>query len=115
MDLARAGIHPYAWVVNQSLSPLEVRDPVLLARRGREGRYIDEVRVSESITDVRQWKTWINDRIIGHLEIGPEAFPVTGAQSVSTDGTVSAKADNLSEPGRPRSRPMRKREARATN
>ena len=28
-DLERAGIRPYAWVINQSLSPLSLRDPVL--------------------------------------------------------------------------------------
>ena len=58
-------------------------------------RYIDEVRVSDSITDVRQWKTWINDRIVGHLEIGPEAFPATGAQSVSTYDLGSGRGLNI--------------------
>lgn len=42
-DLRRAAIEPHAWVINQSLAPLEVRDPVLTARKGQEGRYIDEV------------------------------------------------------------------------
>lgn len=43
-DLERAGIRPFAWVVNQSLTPLIVTDPVLLARRASERRYLDEVR-----------------------------------------------------------------------
>ncbi len=43
-DLRRAGIEPYAWIVNQSLAPLELSDPLLLARRAQEGRYLDEVR-----------------------------------------------------------------------
>jgi arsenite-transporting ATPase len=43
-DLARAGITPFAWVVNQSLTPLTVDDPVLASRRRRERRYIDEVQ-----------------------------------------------------------------------
>lgn len=30
-DLRRASIEPYAWIVNQSLLPLEVRDPLLAA------------------------------------------------------------------------------------
>ena len=47
-------------------------------------RYIDELRVPEQVTDVRQWSTWINDRLIGHLEVGPEDAPATGTQSVST-------------------------------
>jgi arsenite-transporting ATPase len=42
-DLARAGIRPFAWVLNQSLAPLQVRDPVLAARRRQEGAYIGEV------------------------------------------------------------------------
>ena len=43
-DLRRAGIEPYAWVVNQSLAPIAVSDPVLVARRAQEGRYLNEVR-----------------------------------------------------------------------
>jgi len=42
-DLLRAGIRPFAWVINQSLSPLTVHDPVLLARKHREASYIREV------------------------------------------------------------------------
>jgi arsenite-transporting ATPase len=42
-DLRRASIEPYAWVVNQSLSPLELSHPVLVARRGQESRYLAEV------------------------------------------------------------------------
>ena len=42
-DLQRAQIHPFAWIINQSLSPLEVRDPVLVARQQCEGKYIHEV------------------------------------------------------------------------
>lgn len=43
-DLVRADIHPFAWVINQSLLPLAVTDPVLVQRRAREGRFHDEVR-----------------------------------------------------------------------
>jgi arsenite-transporting ATPase len=43
-DLARAGITPFAWVVNQSLTPLTVHDPVLASRRRRERRYLEEVQ-----------------------------------------------------------------------
>jgi arsenite/tail-anchored protein-transporting ATPase len=42
-DLVRAGIRPYAWVINQSLAPLPVTDPVLLARQHHERGYIREV------------------------------------------------------------------------
>jgi arsenite-transporting ATPase len=43
-DLARAGISPFAWVVNQSLAPVVTRDPVLAARRATEAPYLAEVR-----------------------------------------------------------------------
>jgi arsenite-transporting ATPase len=42
-DLERAGIRPYAWVINQALTPLSVRDPLLARRRASEGPYIREV------------------------------------------------------------------------
>ncbi|MBL8973607.1 MAG: arsenical pump-driving ATPase [Myxococcales bacterium] len=43
-DLERAGIHPFAWVVNQCLTPLAVTDPVLAARRAREAQYLAEIK-----------------------------------------------------------------------
>jgi arsenite-transporting ATPase len=42
-DLERAGIHPFAWVIQQSLLPLVVTDPLLVRRRAAEQRYHDEV------------------------------------------------------------------------
>jgi arsenite-transporting ATPase len=42
-DLSRAGIAPYAWVINQSLTPLTVTDPLLCSRKFREATYIKEV------------------------------------------------------------------------
>ncbi len=42
-DLARAEIHPYAWVVNESLTPLTLSDPVLRARRANEAGHLDEL------------------------------------------------------------------------
>lgn len=42
-DLARAGIHPFAWVVNQCLTPVPITDPLLRARRLLEGRYLNEL------------------------------------------------------------------------
>ena len=42
-DLRRAEIEPYAWVINNSLSPLNVTDPLLLERQQNEARYIREV------------------------------------------------------------------------
>ncbi len=42
-DLGRANIATYGWVINQSLAPLSITDPVLKARRAQERRYISEV------------------------------------------------------------------------
>lgn len=45
-DLRRAEIEPAAWIVNQSLTPLAVTDPVLRARQAQEARWLREI-VSE--------------------------------------------------------------------
>jgi arsenite-transporting ATPase len=54
-DLARAGITPFAWVVNQSLTPLTVDDPVLASRQRRERRYIAEVQGLATRVAVAPW------------------------------------------------------------
>jgi arsenite-transporting ATPase len=43
-DLKRAGITPYAWVINQSFCATGTKDSVLAARGQLESRYISEVR-----------------------------------------------------------------------
>ena len=43
-DLRRAGIEPYAWVINQSFAGGAFRDPVLAERGLREAPYFAEVR-----------------------------------------------------------------------
>jgi arsenite-transporting ATPase len=48
-DLRRAEIEPYAWIINHSLTPLTVSDPVLRGRQRHEARYIQEV-VAEHAT-----------------------------------------------------------------
>jgi len=42
-DLVRAGIHPFAWVVNQSLAPLTLTDPLLRARQANEVQFVNEL------------------------------------------------------------------------
>ena len=42
-DLRRAGIEPFAWIVNQSFAGDDIRDPVLRDRGAREDRYLTEV------------------------------------------------------------------------
>ncbi len=42
-DLKRAEINPFAWVINQSLAPLPVTDPILISRKQNESRFLREV------------------------------------------------------------------------
>jgi len=48
-DLRRAEIEPFAWVINQSLVPLDLTDPILRRRQHHEMQFIDEVRASLAI------------------------------------------------------------------
>jgi arsenite/tail-anchored protein-transporting ATPase len=54
-DLLRAEIRPFAWVVNQSLVPLTVTDPVLARRRANEARFHAEVRELASQVALVPW------------------------------------------------------------
>ena len=54
-DLARADITPFAWVVNQSLTPLEVTDPLLRARRSHEAICLGELAAHGRRTALEQW------------------------------------------------------------
>ena len=47
-DLRRAEIEPAGWVINQSLVPLPVEDPVLKQRKHYEATYVEEVRTSHA-------------------------------------------------------------------
>jgi arsenite/tail-anchored protein-transporting ATPase len=54
-DLARADIRPFAWVVNQSLTPLAVTDPVLRARRSHEAAHLRELAGHARHTALEPW------------------------------------------------------------
>jgi arsenite-transporting ATPase len=55
--LRRAEIEPYAWIINQSLSPLMVTDPVLRGRQAHEAAYIREVAEQQARrTALLPWK-----------------------------------------------------------
>jgi arsenite/tail-anchored protein-transporting ATPase len=58
-DLLRAGISPFAWVINQSLAPLRLGDPVLRARRFHERPFIQEV--SEELAPRTALVPWLAD------------------------------------------------------
>ena len=61
-DLQRAGITPFAWVINQSLVPLDVTDPVLVRRRANEARYHTEVRALSREVVVVPWSASTDPR-----------------------------------------------------
>ena len=61
-DLARAGITPFAWVVNQALAPLDVSDPVLVHRKANEEPFLAEVdRGAERVVLV-PWRAPVDER-----------------------------------------------------
>jgi uncharacterized protein (TIGR04255 family) len=58
-------------------------------------RYIDEVRVPEPITDVREWGKWIDNSVIGPLTIGPDDVAVRIAQGFVTFDLGDGKGLNF--------------------
>jgi arsenite-transporting ATPase len=62
-DLRRAGIEPFAWVINQSFAGGEVQDPVLRERGAREAPYLSEVR--EHLATRLAWVPWYADAPVG--------------------------------------------------
>jgi arsenite-transporting ATPase len=55
-DLRRAGIEPYAWIVNQSLAPTRPSDPLLAARARLEAPYIREARTQADRLALVPWR-----------------------------------------------------------
>ena len=56
-DLRRAGIEPWAWVINSSLAAASPSDPLLVARATEERRHIERVRNSVARTAIIPWLT----------------------------------------------------------
>jgi len=54
-DLARADVKPFAWVVNQSLTPLDLSDPVLLSRRAHEAAHLLELQGNSARIVLEPW------------------------------------------------------------
>jgi arsenite/tail-anchored protein-transporting ATPase len=77
-DLNRAGIRPFAWVINQSLSPLALDHPLLKARRDDEHRFIEEVR---QYTDRFAVVPWLSQEPIGVQGLQQLTIDVTGVCS----------------------------------
>jgi arsenite/tail-anchored protein-transporting ATPase len=62
-DLRRAGIEPFAWVINQSFAGMHVSDPVLRERGLREHPYLKEVR--DQLATRVAWAPWYAEAPIG--------------------------------------------------
>lgn len=56
-DLRRAGIEPWAWVINSSLSAASPTDPLLVARATEERQHIKRVQNSVSRVAIIPWLT----------------------------------------------------------
>ena len=61
-DLARADIEPFAWVVNQSLTPLVVTDPVLCSRRAHEATHLRELTEHGARIVIEPWSEAFSPR-----------------------------------------------------
>lgn len=55
-DLERAGIHPYAWIVNQSFAATGTSDPVLAARAAAEHRWIKTALDAADRAAIVDWR-----------------------------------------------------------
>jgi arsenite-transporting ATPase len=54
-DLARAEIKPFGWVVNQSLTPLDVKDPVLRSRQAQETKHLRKLAMHAANLVIEPW------------------------------------------------------------
>ena len=62
-DLRRAGIEPFAWIVNQSFSGGGITDPILRERGVREAPYLAEVR--DQLAGRLAWIPWYAEPPVG--------------------------------------------------
>lgn len=79
-DLRRAEIEPFAWVINQCLAPLAVKDPTLVQRRASECRFHQEVQSLSRRVAVIPWSD--------HSDASATAAPVSASGGVSFHGLV---------------------------
>jgi arsenite-transporting ATPase len=75
-DLARAGITPYAWVINQSYALVETADPTLRARARNETPHYDAVLGAQARRTFAV--PWIPEQPVGKRGLG--ALLITGGE-----------------------------------
>ena len=66
-DLRRAGIEPYAWVLNKTLLASGTRDPVLVARLNGERKQVE--RLSTGLAHHTFILPWLSRPPIGFVEL----------------------------------------------
>ncbi len=74
-DLARADIKAFAWIVNQSLTPLVVTDPVLRARRAHEAAHLNELAQHAARIVLEPWSSGFSSRQTAPMETQQAASP----------------------------------------
>ena len=84
-DLRRAGIEPWAWVINSSLSAADPHDPLLVARAAEEYTHIERVQRSVERVAIVPWLTHEpvgaeRLREIGSGKQGAPSIPVTASE-----------------------------------
>jgi arsenite-transporting ATPase len=82
-DLARAGIEPFAWVVNQSLTPLALRDPLLRARRMAEAAHLRELAGHAQRIVLEPWSVEVAAEDVGVACVAAVAPPLASHAPVA--------------------------------
>jgi arsenite/tail-anchored protein-transporting ATPase len=85
-DLKRAGIEPWAWVVNQSIEAASTTSPLLRHRAGQERGPIEAVRTRAHRLAIVP--------LLAQEPIGPERLAMLAQQS-PTEGRLLAMADSV--------------------
>lgn len=84
-DLRRAGIEPFAWIVNQSFAGDDVRDQVLRERGLRDARYLAGVR--DGLATRVAWVPWYAD-----APVGPERLLRLARRTAETQTATPARS-----------------------
>jgi arsenite-transporting ATPase len=74
-DLRRAGLEPFAWVVNQSFADASITDPVLRERGVREQPYLTEV--TQQRANRVAWVPWYPETPVGRTNLRQFAWGCT--------------------------------------
>jgi arsenite-transporting ATPase len=82
-DLRRAGIQPWAWVINSSLSAAGPHDPLLVARAAEEQPHIARVQRSVERVAIVPW--------LAHEPVGSERLRELGSAAESTTTAMTTQ------------------------